>query len=409
MYIDKMKLKKNIYSKPKQVYYDKLFSPIRKYNNMFMELLSNCNDDDNKNIMVSELDININDSQVENEEEIEQNKKEKIIKNNDPKNEFKYQLKENIMKLLQNKKQNITFSKTKNNDNNKDFISKAKKSLNLTSLTPTNDYFKTLNVNKNNDSKINKKNYLIKINKKQIIKKKSMINNKRKDNLLKKSNNKFGKTMAKFNSNVYKRINKNNLLVNQQKTILIAEIKKKKNVQSFINENTKKTNSINQTTYKRNSFKNTLLKNNFKHLNNHKILDTISKSKEKKPNEIHNKQLISLYNKKFILADSNYYTSKNILHKKHDIGINNKVMKKIVPNNYRNLTLKEIKLLNNLNLTKSYCSSFLNTTNFYEKEKNLSTIVYEKKRLKSPISKIESKIQVRKNWENSLKKSPSIL
>jgi hypothetical protein len=77
-----------------------------------------------------------------------------------------------------------------------------------------------------------------------------MINNKRKDNFLKKSNNKFGKTMAKFNSNVYKRINKNNLLVNQQKTLLIAEIKKKKNVQSIINENTKKTNSINQTTYK---------------------------------------------------------------------------------------------------------------------------------------------------------------
>lgn len=119
--------------------------------------------------------------------------------------------------------------------------------------------------------------------------------------------------------------------------------------------------------------------------------------------------MISLYNKKFILVDNNYYTSKNILHEKHDFGINNKLMKKIVPNNYRNLTLKEIKLLNNLNLTKSYCSSFLNTTNFYEKEKNLSTIVYEKKRLKSPISKIESKIQVRKNWENSLKKSPSIL
>ena len=81
-------------------------------------------------------------------------------------------------------------------------------------------------------------------------------------------------------------------------------------------------------------------------------------------------------------------------------------MKKIIPNKYRNLTLKEIKLLNNLNLTKSYCSSFLNTTNFDDKEKNLSTIIYEKKRLKSPISKIESKIQVRKNWENTLKKKP---
>ena len=97
MYIDKMKLKKNIYSKPKQIYYDNLFSPIRKYNNMFMELLSNCHDDD-KNMMVSELDINVNDSQFENEEEIEQKKEEKTIKNNDSKNEFKYELKENIMK-----------------------------------------------------------------------------------------------------------------------------------------------------------------------------------------------------------------------------------------------------------------------------------------------------------------------
>jgi hypothetical protein len=76
MFIDKMKLKRNIYSKPNQTYCDKLFSPIRKYNNMFMELLSNCHDDNDndKNIMVSELDINVNDSQVENEEEIEQNK-----------------------------------------------------------------------------------------------------------------------------------------------------------------------------------------------------------------------------------------------------------------------------------------------------------------------------------------------
>jgi hypothetical protein len=276
----------------------------------------------------------------------------------------------------------------------------------LTSLTPTNDCFKTLKVNKNNDGKINKKNYLIKINKKQIAKKSSMINNKRKDNFLKKSNNKFGKTMVKFNSNIYKKIKKSNLLLNQQKSLLITEFKKNKNVQSFINENKKLSNTINQTTYKRNSFKNSMLRNTFKHLTNYKILNTNSKSKEKKQKDIFNKQLLSIYNKKYSLIDNNYHTSKNILQEKHDIGNNNKAMKKIIPNKYRNLTLKEIKLLNNLNLTKSYCSSFLNTTNFDDKEKNLSTIIYEKKRLKSPISKIESKIQVRKNWENTLKKKP---
>ena len=57
-------------------------------------------------------------------------------------------------------------------------------------------------------------------------------------------------------------------------------------------------------------------------------------------------------------------------------------------------------------MTKSYCSTFLNTTNFNEKEKNLSTFIYEKKRLKSPVCKIETKIQVKKNLENSLKKKP---
>jgi hypothetical protein len=373
-----------------------------------MELLSNCHDDNDndKNIMVSELDINVNDSQVENKDEIEQNQKEKIIINNDSKNEFKNELKENIMKLLQNKKQNITFSKTKNNDNNKDFISKAKTSLNLTSLTPSNVYLKTLNANKNNDDKINKRNYLIKINKKQIIKKKSMNINKRKDNLIKKSNNKFGKTMEKFNSNIYKNIKKNNLLLNHQKSLLISNAKKNKNVQSFINENKKITNTINQTTYKRNSFKNSMLRKTFKHLTNHKILNTNSKSREKKQKEIFNKHLVSLYNKKYSLTDNNYHTSKNILHEKHDISNNNKAMKKIITNKYRNLTLKEIKLLNNLNLTKSYCSTFLNTTNFNEKEKNLSTFIYEKKRLKSPVCKIETKIQVKKNLENSLKKKP---
>ncbi len=122
--------------------------------------------------MISELDINANDLQIENEDEIEQNNKDKIIKNNDSKNEFKYELEENIINLLQNTKQNFTFSKEKNNDNNKDFIQKTKASLNLASLTPTNDYFKTFNSNKYNDGKINKNNYLIKINNKQIIKKK---------------------------------------------------------------------------------------------------------------------------------------------------------------------------------------------------------------------------------------------
>jgi len=399
-----MKLKKNIYTNPKQIYYDKIFSPIRKYNNKFMELLSNCNGDD-KNIMISELDINMNDSQVENENEIVQNKDEKIFKNFDSKSEFKNELKENIMKLLQNKKQNTTFANAKNNGNSKGFIPRAKASLNLTSLTSNNICFKTLNANKNNNGKINKNNYLIKINKKQIMKKKSMINNKRKDNLLKTSNNKFGKTMIKFNTSIYKKIKKNNLLYHQQKSLLITEIKKNKNAQSFINEGKKINNSINQTTYKRNSFKNSMLRNTFKHLTNHKILNTNSKSKEKRQKIILNKHLLSLYNKKYLFMDDNYPISKNILHEKHDID-NSKAMKKIIPNKYRSLTLKEIKLLNNLNLTKSYCSSFLNTSNFNEKEKNLSTIDYEKKRLKTPATKMETKIQVRKNLENSMKKKP---
>ena len=148
-----------------------------------------------------------------------------------------------------------------------------------------------------------------------------------------------------------------------------------------------------------------MLRNTFNHLTNHKILNTNSISKEKKQKEALNKQLLSLYNKEYLLTDNNYHTSKNILHEKHDIYNNNKAMKKIIPNKYRNLTLKEIKLLNNLNLTKSYCSSFINTAS-NGKEKNYSTIVYEKKRLKSPISKIEEKIQVRKNLENSFKKKP---
>ena len=120
-----------------------------------------------------------------------------------------------------------------------------------------------------------------------------------------------------------------------------------------------------------------------------------------------NKKLFSTSNSKYALTENNN-TAKNISYKKYDIN-NTFNQKKVIPNKYRNLTLKEINLLNNnfiLNFQRNNCSTFFNSTfNYREKGKNFTTIVYEKKRLKNSLNK-NLKIQVKKNFENIFNKNP---
>ena len=161
------KVKNTIYSKPHKSYYTQFYNISKNFNNNILFNLLDDNEIDNdndKNVMISELDIKLNNSQSRSIDKKESDKQNIINKNNESKNEFKKQLTENIIKFLQKNKDN-SFNDRICNKN--DLIEKTKKSLNLTSIASTNKHFKTININKNdNEKKIKKNKYFIKINKK---------------------------------------------------------------------------------------------------------------------------------------------------------------------------------------------------------------------------------------------------
>ena len=411
-----------IYSKTSNNYKDKFFSSIKNYNNnILLDLLNNSFDDD-KNIMVSELDINLNKLQIENINKIETYKNIKNTgNNNNSKLEFKNELRDNILKFLQNKN-NKSFNKKLNNKTKRNTISNTKTSINFALLTPSNECFRTINDNKNNEGKINKRNCFIKINKEQINNKKSIIdkNIKNKEFIFKKIKNKYytQSIFNKLNNNkIYKKIKSNKShFSHPKKGLLNTEIKRVKNIPN-INENIKINHSniknskntfflkdiIKQSNSTRNSFKNSTIKNTFKNLKKFKILNSISKPNEIKKNTI-NKKLITLSSIRFSFID-NHNKTKNISHEKHEN--NHKLfIKRTIPSKFRNLTLKEINMFNsNLNSTRSNCSSSINNTSYIkEKEKNYTN--YDKNKLKSLLNKKEPKIHIKKNLENILNKKP---
>ena len=409
----------NIYVKPNKSYYNQIYNSYKNYNNIFVDLLEDNKIDNSKNIMISELDININSSQNESLEEI-QNKNTITNKNSESKNEFKKQLTDNIIKFLKNNKENNhnSFHDTINKKD-KDIISKTKKALNLTSISPKNNRFKTLNINKNiNELKIYHKNFFIKFNRKTNDKKKNLVinNYKKKECIFKKMKNKnFQSIIQKFNSNTYKKLKNNNSIFNHpHKSLLINGIKKFRKIPSINDKkrkystNIKKNSSfirdINKSNTLRNSLNNSMVKCNFKQIKNNKILNSNSKQKAKL--EINNKKLCPLSKGKYAFTENNINkTTKNISHKGNEGCAHFK--KKEISNKYRNLTLKDINSLNNniLNLHKSNFNSFFNTIFNKEKEKNFTTIVYEKKKLKRPLTK-QFKIHVRKNIKNNINKNP---
>ena len=82
-------IKENIYTKPNKNSFNAFYNNNINYNNMLIDLLDNNSIDDDKNVMISKLDIDISNSQNENIEEKEQNNKKVIAtKENQPKQEF---------------------------------------------------------------------------------------------------------------------------------------------------------------------------------------------------------------------------------------------------------------------------------------------------------------------------------
>ena len=159
------KVKNTIYSKPHKSYFNQYFNPNKNYNsNMLINIFDNNKQefDKDKNIMISELDIKLNNSESESKDKIDCDKQ--IASNkNEVKTEFKKQLTDNIIKFLQkNNENNNSFNDVISKKN--DIFSKAKNALNLAMISPNNKYFKTTNTNRNNNEKINNKNYFIKIN-----------------------------------------------------------------------------------------------------------------------------------------------------------------------------------------------------------------------------------------------------
>ena len=422
-----MKINSELIKKMKNAIYSKQFKSSNQFytinnnnnNNILSNLLDNNKLSKDKNIMISELDIKLNNSENESYDIIESCKKN-IINNytmNETKTEFKKQLTENLIKYLQkNGENNISNDIKYKNKNKKDIILKAKKALNLTSITPLNKRFNTININRNNDEKIIKKNYFIKINNKLNVNKKKpkIINNNKREPLIKKVKNKNIKLfLEKINTNI-KKVN-NNIIINQpHKSILITNTKiniseknpiinkKIKSINLKFNKNTSFKERFNYSNTLRSSFKK-LKQKEYNFLKNYKTFNSYSKPKEK---FLSNNKLISFSNSKNILTENihiyNNNTSTNISNKNNH---ENKYNKKKIHNKYKNLILEELNLLNNnLNLKNNY-SSFLNYNyNNKEKEKNFSTIENDRRTIISPLYK-KLKIHVKQNLNNLFNKN----
>lgn len=423
------KIKKNIYSKPHKKYYHQLYNNNKNYNNnMLTELLDDNKKDNAKNVMISELDIKINNSPDQSLEDKKPPKKISLIKNVEQKNEFKKELTDNIMKFLQkNKENNNNLNEAKRCNEKNDIIERSKKALNLTSITPNNVCFKTINVNKKNDLKINAGNYFIKIKRNLNPNKKKVNgdrNNVKNEYLIKNIKNKNMKSFIGINNNKNKKFKKTNIIFNHQRDSLFLTGKKKsKNFQTY-NENSRinssnikfnKNNSffkdsINKSNTLRNSFKTSVVKNTFKNLNKHKI--GLSNSKPKETIKCKTKNLFIKTKSKYTLTENNYIcnTTKNISNKRYDTNnfshfSNNIIKNKLIPNKYKNLKLKDLNFIsNNIIYPRNNFSSLFKTFNT-DKDRNNSTIFYEKKKLKSPLSK-NMKIQVKKNFKVLLNKNP---
>jgi hypothetical protein len=414
------KMKNAIYSKPLKSY-NQFYTINKNYNNMLINLLDDSKLNKNKNIMISELDIKLNSSQSESYDKIDLDKKNIINTNkNEAKTEFKKQLTENLIKYLQkNEKNNNSNDIEYKNKNKKDIILKAKKALNLTSITPSNNRYKKLDINKSKE----KNNNYIKINRKNTKTNTNTIKNKDtiKKNviLIKKVKSKnIHSILSKFNYTTNKKTKKNNPIYNQPHNSLLGTMNKKFNTILSINDS-KKSNSnysnikfnknksfvkdsFNKSNTLRNSLKNSFVNNNFI-LKYHKILNSNSKPKERK---IHLNNQYKFFPKiKYAKTENSYNTTKNMTSKKCDINRNKFTEKKLVPIKYRNLTLKEINILNNFNLPKNNCSSFFNSTFTKEKDKNFSTIICEKQKLKKLINK-KLKLYVKNKLKNVLNKNP---
>ena len=362
------KLKKNIYSKPHKSSYHHFNDNNNNCNNALIDLLDDNKIDNAKNVMISELDIKLNNSPEESIEEIKPFKKVITTKNNESENEFKKELTDNILKFLQKNKQNnntlneIKYCNLKNN-----IVERSKRALNLTSLTPGNLGFKTINVNKNIEPKINNKNnYFIKIQKNLTSNKKTANvgkNNTKNEALIKNLRNKKLKSYFVINSNTYKKIKKTNTIYNHPRDSLFSTGKKKsKNFQTFndnkrINSSIKfnKNNSffketINKSNTLRTSFQTSMIKNNFnnfKRLNKHKI--EISNSKPKEKSKGNTKNIFIKTKSKHILRENCYNsnTTKNIINMRYDINNfrNNFMKEKLILNKFINLKLKDLNLI----------------------------------------------------------------
>ena len=408
------KLQKNIKSKQSKIHYNEFYESKKNYN-MLNDLLDNNSIDNAKKVMISELDININSSQNESYGKIEHNE---MIRNTEQKKEFKKELKDSIIQFLQKNMESMNNSNEVNNKE-KEFMPKTKKALNLTSITPSNNRYKKLDINKSKE----KNNNYIKINRKNTKTNTNTIKNKDtiKKNviLIKKVKSKnIHSILSKFNYTTNKKTKKNNPIYNQPHNSLLGTMNKKFNTILSINDS-KKSNSnysnmkfnknksfvkdsFNKSNTLRNSLKNSFVNNNFI-LKYHKILNSNSKPKERK---IHLNNQYKFFPKiKYAKTENSYNTTKNMTSKKCDINRNKFTEKKLVPIKYRNLTLKEINILNNFNLPKNKCSSFFNSTFTKEKDKNFSTIICEKQKLKKLINK-KLKLYVKNKLKNVLNKNP---
>ena len=365
-------------------------------NNLISNLLCDVSDE-NKNVMVSELDLNISNSRAPTPRvDIIQPPQKKFLEKQNTEVDFKSQLESNIIKILE--KNIIPIS----NNSNKNILEKKSISYNITEVNKNSNLSssnKLININNINKESINKEN-----NNKIILEEGKIIKNikKRKLNTQNISNNYLSKVNSRELKNKYlvsstkprkaRYFNSPNINVHKMNNIMSPKSKKYINKKIFYNNYTKTDICIKK--YKTIIDNNNILNKNNNQINSVKFYNQIKKNK----NEYNKaKKSISKKNIKSYIICNHHNKISNPFSSNNNINITNSVYKPGDKAKSKNILLTNITFnSNNNNISNSNTMNYSKYKNILnELHKNISTPFQTKHDEKS-----ESKANSHRNKNN---------
>ena len=304
-------------------------------NNIISNLLCDVSDD-NKNIMVSELDLNISNSQATPRPDIIQpTQKQKILEKQNTEADFKTQLESNIIKILEkSNKKNNNINIEKNIISNKinDDENKNNKNENEINLNKVN-IETNINKEENHIKNIDMKN-ILSDNNKNINNNNQITNN---DHLSKVSNNELKNKyfVSSPKSRKKRGLKSPNINVHKVNSIVSPISKKYINKKIYWNNYTKTDICIKKyKTIIDNNINNNFIKNNNKKINSVIFFNEIKNKNKKNKTQIQTQNTTS--KKKVIYNLSNNkiaYSNINYRHYTHKLNEKNKSNKILLTNN----------------------------------------------------------------------------